>query len=308
MEHGLVRRVAPRAERVSLGLARVGEERERLVRVGRENDLVVPASLTVLGHDLDPGGIPPHRAHTQPEVHLPAKALEQCTDIGLRPAADGSPAAASQPEHAVPFEEADPVGGGKIERPLRGARPERGRERNEEVAAESLRVAPLLDVCPERPSFEAPVAECALGGTQPAGDFAQEREEAHVGDSPSLRERFLPRPLETAASAAHGEGHLRGLRGDAELTEKAAEHGVVRLVVDDEARIEGEPVVPNRVHVAAGALPLLEELHVVGLRQHVGCAEPGHAATDDCHFHRTGIRLATKFGCTPATREPLPWI
>ena len=60
---------------------------------------------------------------------------------------------------------------------------------------------------------------------------------------------------------------------DAELAKKPAEQRVVRLVVDEEAGVECEPVVLDRVRVAARPRRALEQLDVMRPRQQVGRAE-----------------------------------
>ena len=109
----------------------------------------------------------------------------------------------------------------------------------------------------------------------------QEREEARIREPSPLREGPATGPLEPAVAAAHRERHLRAAGRHAELAEQAAEDGVVGLVVDDEARVEREPAVPDGVYVTAWAVMLLEQLHVMSLGQHMRRPEPRHACTDD---------------------------
>jgi hypothetical protein len=49
----------------------------------------------------------------------------------------------------------------------------------------------------------------------------------------------------------------------------------------------------NRVHVAARARVLLEQLDIVSARQQVSSAQPGHARSNDSdlHAHRYSIRV-----------------
>ena len=296
MENGLVRRVLPRAEQPTLVSARIGEERKRLIRMRRQHDLVEAAGLAVLGDDLDPRVVSPDRSHAQTEMNLAAQAFQHRGHVRVGAAFDGSPTVPPKAEHAVALEEADPVRGRKVESALRRARPERGRQRHQEVTAEASRVPALVDVRPEGSSLEAPVLERLLRRSQPADDFRQEREEAGIREPPPLRERPATGPLESAVAAAHRERHLRAAGRHAELAEQTAEDGVVGLVVDDEARVEREPAVPDGVYVTAGAVMLLEQLHLMSLGQHMRRPEPRHACTDDSYMHRTGIRRAANFG------------
>src|SRR5207245_6857772 len=75
---------------------------------------------------------------------------------------------------------------------------------------------------------------------------------------------------------------------------------VVLRVVDDEAGVEPEAAVLERVDVPAGPRIALEYLDSVRARQQVGGAEPRHARSDHGDPHRTAIRPAANIGC----REP----
>ena len=55
--------------------------------------------------------------------------------------------------------------------------------------------------------------------------------------------------------------------------------------MDEEARVEREPVAPDRARVAAGALVALEDLDVVRAPEHVRGPEAGDAAADDRDLH-----------------------
>src|SRR5205823_973470 len=78
--------------------------------------------------------------------------------------------------------------------------------------------------------------------------------------------------------------------------------GVVRHVVDDEARVERQPVVQDRVRVSAGAVVALEELDLVCARQQIGRAQAGDSRSHhrNPHLHRyskqVGCRLSTYTG------------
>ena len=116
---------------------------------------------------------------------------------------------------------------------------------------------------------------------QPASDLDQSSESKRgLAEIPRLGEWTPSRPFEPAAPARHRERHLRLLGAHAELAEEAIEQRVVPVVVDEEARVEREAVVLDGVHVAAEPGVLLEDVHVVGARQDVRRAEPGHARSD----------------------------
>ena len=70
-----------------------------------------------------------------------------------------------------------------------------------------------------------------------------------------------------------------------EVAEEPHQARVVLDVVDDEAGVEREPVVHDRVRVAARAVVALEELDLVRVRKRIGRAEPGDPRSDDCDPH-----------------------
>src|SRR5581483_5291499 len=120
---------------------------------------------------------------------------------------------------------------------------------------------------------------------QPAPDLEQEAAEADVRDPPRLGERPAAGPLEPAVPARDRERHLRVLRADVELAEEPGQIRVVRLVVDDEAGVEAEAAVLDRVDVAARTRVGLEDLHVVCAGEQVRGTEAGDARSDDRNPH-----------------------
>jgi hypothetical protein len=89
----------------------------------------------------------------------------------------------------VVVEEPDRVARRELERARRLGRPERGGERDEEVAAEALRVPVLVEVAAERPAVQILLVERPAGGAQPAPDLPEEPVEVGARRVPSLRER-----------------------------------------------------------------------------------------------------------------------
>ena len=74
-----------------------------------------------------------------------------------------------------------------------------------------------------------------------------------------------------------------------EVAEEPRQVRVVLDVVDDEPGVEREPVVHDRVRVAARAVVTLEQLDLVHARQRVGRAQPGDSRSDDCDPHHEPI-------------------
>ena len=209
--------------------------------------------------------------------------LGERAHVGVAAAGDVPPLVAPEAEHAVVVEEPDRRRGGVLERAARRRRPERGRQRNEKVPPEAAREASLVEVASQRQRV-VEIRERALCGQEPASDLPEQREEPRVGGATALRERPPARVLE-AAGARDRERHLRRLGRDAELREESRQERVVAGVVDEEARVEREPVAPDRAGVTAGALVALEDLDVVRALEHVRGPQPGDAAADDRDLH-----------------------
>ena len=129
--------------------------------------------VAVVVRQLDAAEVAPQRADAEAEVQTRAEALADRADVRVRPAADGPPAEAAEAEHPVVVEEANRVGGGKLERPPGRGRPERGRQRHEEVPAETLRVAVLVEIRAERMPLVVGLVERAPGSPEPAADLPE---------------------------------------------------------------------------------------------------------------------------------------
>ena len=97
--------------------------------------------------------------------------------------------------------------------------------------------------------------------------------------------------------ALHREGHVGGLRLDAELAEEPYEQRVRSLVVDEEAGVEHAPAEVDRVRMAAGAPIPLEELDVVDPGEQIARAEARDSRSDHRNPHRTRIRPPANIGC-----------
>src|SRR5262249_62212723 len=91
--------------------------------------------------------------------------------------------------------------------------------------------------------------------------------------------------LQRAAVAADGEGHLGRLAAHAELREQPDELWIVPLVEHDEARVELESVMRDRVHVPAGPRVALEDLDVVSARDKVGSAQTRDSSSYNRYPH-----------------------
>ena len=76
------------------------------------------------------------------------------------------------------------------------------------------------------------------------------------------------------------------MRPDTELAEQPAEQRIVPLVVDEEARVEREPVVDDRVRVATRAAVAFEHMDFVGRGKKIGGTKARDAASDHRDPHQ----------------------
>ena len=152
---------------------------------------------------------------------------------------------------------------------------------------------------------EKPVAAGHRGRTSgPPPAFAGT--EAHQDEAGAeAGQAALPRVLDPAAGAADRHAHLGGLSHDAEFAEQPCQQRVGALVVDDEPRVDGHLGAAGlrdqaRVGVPAEPVIGLEDGHLVGAGQDVGCREPADAAPDDGDFgpvtRSSPLRVTPSFG------------
>ena len=96
MEDGVVTGVTEGAEQAGLVVARIFEQRERLICVGRDDDLVEAAPLPIVGRQLDPVRVAPERAGAEPELEARTEPIREGADVGVGSAADRSPGEAAE--------------------------------------------------------------------------------------------------------------------------------------------------------------------------------------------------------------------
>ena len=191
-----------------------------------------------------------------------------------------------QLEQAVVVHEPAVGGGGELEEGLGVGRPDRGAEGHEEVVAEALRVAALLDEVGEGHRVVAALGHQAPGPAVEAQDVDQhagERRLQQVGALGVERVEVGAPVLHAGELAAHREAHLARLAGHVEALEEPDEVRVVAVVEDDEPGVDG---VVARGAVGAGDLDVdgvgvaahpgarLEDGHVVVRVEQVGADEP----------------------------------
>ena len=296
MQHRLVLRIGERAEHALLGRARVGQEAERLVAVRRDHDLVVPPGRAVVGEDADAVGTPRDRAHAERRRGgvPPSRSAIRSTYVRLPPTTVRQ---RKRPKPSMPWLSKNLIAyaaGNSSARP--GAV-----DQSAEVSgtmkwfAEPARVAALGEVTTECVRLVVVLLERAPRRPEPAADLGDERVEARPDEVPPLRVGPPARVLEAAGPARDRKGHVRLLRRDAELGEEPPEERVVGLVVDEEAGVEPEAPVRDRVRVAAGVVGALEDLHLVRARKQVGGSQAGDPGPDHGDSHQplfAGRRIA----------------
>ena len=276
-----VPRVGHRGEHVALDGGGFGEHRERLVRVGGDDDGVVQPHLAVAVGDLDSvSGL-----EDRGDLHAGADLLDprgHRRDVPLRAAGHRAPLrAAEDAEHPVVLQEREQVARRVVERDLRVARPHGGDEGLHEVASEVRREPALIqerserDVVAGRACRDLRSQHPCRPAVEP-GDLGEHPEVARVGEVGRGGEDALATqgagPLQAGAVVADRHRHLRGLGDHAELGEQPEQHRVGARVVHDEAGVDGQLAalsfagLPHDmgVRVTAEAVVRLEQGHVRG--------------------------------------------
>ena len=183
------------------------------------------------------------------------------------------------------------VGGHVVE--ARG--PDAGRHRQHEVLAERPGEAPAVE--PVAGRFPAVGADECLRLLGEADDLADHPSVGRAGQVRRLRDD-PQRPrlvLERATVLRDGERHVARLGDDAQRAEQSDQVRVVRLVVDDEAGVDGERaravVDLDRVRVTAQVRAGLEHGHVVEARERPGRAQARDPTSHDGDPHRWLLRI-----------------
>ena len=173
-------------------------------------------------------------------------------------------------------EEADRVRRRELERAPGRGRPERRRQRHEEVRAEPLRVAALVEVAAERVRARsrprrASAARCAASGRSPRAGrgTAGSRRSARCANG---RRPEYSRPQLVAADR---ERHLRlaASRTPSSVEEPVRAAGSSASLWTRKPVSSASPSCDDGVRVPAGAAVALEQLDLVRAREHVRGAE-----------------------------------
>ena len=254
----------------------------------RSNRCAAPSSV----RSSTPSGAAPDAAHRRP-VRTPPEPLGDRVDVRPAPARDAcaSESGRSRASRGCRRTGSRSAAGNSSARAGRG-RPERGGERDEEVAAEALRVAVLVEVAAERPAVQILLVERPAGGAQPAADLPEEPVEAGARRVPRLRERPAARVLEPAVAAADRERHVRLLRRGPRARGRDGRAAGSSARCGRGSRCRARDRRRTTVLTCPPAPRLsLEDLDLVRAREHVRGAEAGDAAAHHCHPHHVGSSL-----------------
>ena len=265
VEHGLVAAVRDRAQQLVLAVAGVGEQRQRLVGMGGEDDLVEPLRLTAGGRDGHAVRMALDRAHRRGEPQPHAPVARDRVDVARRAAGDGAPARPpAEAEHAVVVEELGEEARREAPHLVRVGGPDRGRP----AARSAARRTPARSAgarASGRATTSSPDATSARAARLKRTSSASIRWKrgatrcARPREQPARRRAVV---LEAARAVADREAHVRRLRGDPEPVEQPLEPRVVAVVEHDEAGVDVVGRVlgvdPDRVRVAAGERVRLE--------------------------------------------------
>ncbi len=286
---GLVRE---RAENLALGFGRLGEHRERLGWVRRDDHGVV--AFGTLARDDGDAAVAALDARDRLAREDAARDPFGCTlHVDAASADDASPhRLAGHVQQAVVVAEAQERPCGVLEQQPGRRRPDRVAHRQQVPVDEGRRVALPFDQLAKRDLVDLGVGEQSVSVSAELEHAGEHREELGVDDVGTLREDRVEigaRPLDVLGADLYREGHVRLGPLDAEQIEEPDEVGVRARVEDLEARVgrEGGPFdgQVDGVRVAAEALLGLVDVHGVLRRQKPCRPDSCDAGSDDCDPH-----------------------
>ena len=240
---------------------------------------------------LGPIGVTPDTGHAHALAHLAREGLGQPGHVGPGATLDCAPQAPTdKAHHAVVQEETDQrcgrIGPDLVER--RG--PDRGRLGQEVIVAKSGAVALGRQVVVQWGGVSLKVGDIAGRGAEEALDIQQQPPEPGRQQVALLGED-TPQPkagiLERAVIQRDTERHVGVQAGHAKMRQQRREIGIVGLVVDNKAGIDGRrPVMAlnvGGVSVTAQPVVSFEQRHVVLLREQPGRRKACDARADHRH-------------------------
>ena len=174
MDHGLVARVGQAGERVSLVVARVGQQRERLIGMAGQDHAIEPLRSGIACRDLHASVVAADAAHRRPQLHAPAQTRAEGVHVALGAALDRVPLRrVAHAQKPVVVEEAHEEAGGHLAHARRRRRPDGSAHRREEVVGQPAPVAASLEELADRdagrrPDRRARRARCGRTARDPA--------------------------------------------------------------------------------------------------------------------------------------------
>ena len=294
VEHRVVCRVAPRAEKARLLGRRVCQEPVCLVGMGGDDD-GIEGFLGSVGKfhgnagtgspDCRDGAFGPHR---------PLEGLEKGLDVRVASARDIVPGRrVPEGQQAVVRVEAGEGFHGEFHRlGLRGGPDGRGHGDDElfdDVLPEALAFGELAEGEAAQPAALELIQRSGAEAPDPEQESPVGRPEkvCALGEEAVEPEAAV---LQARRIVLAAEGHIRLRCRNPQLPEEGPEERVGPLVVDDEARVDGQTrvgAVPDdgRVRVAADVVVFLEESDLVPAVQKIGGHDAGNTGADDGDVH-----------------------
>ena len=292
-----VRTIVDRTQQEGLVLEAFLDKAKRLIRMGRENDVVENVRAIVF---RDHGDLVAKREDADGR-RSGADAVTQFgggrVHIGLAAAGDRAPLRALLVHQAVVLEELEEAAGRIVQHADFRRGPDGCAHGQDIVAAEGLVEAVKIEPVTQRRVLDP--ARCKFGAREVIEfqDGAPETMEVEAEQVAFLGEDATGGrgPFPTVA-VRHGKAHVGFLRFDIEGIEQADQVGIVETIVDDEAEIDGGLVAviieDVRAGVAAEAVLCLKQGDVGCVLQRVGRADAGNAGPDNCNTFHAASRLS----------------
>ncbi len=297
MDRRLVSLVAHRAEHLPLGLGRVGDHRERLVRMRGNHDFVEELGIAPVGFDRNTAARQAlDAAHARAQAKRVAQLASDRVHIRTRAADDRPPLRPSpQLELAVVLQELgeerdrEVPHGGRIGRP-------HGRDLgHDDPLHEPVRVAHIAHELADRRASAA--ADRLPGVAVEANLIAKHAEESRAQKVPRLSEEpaSRTREFERTVRRRNRKSHRCRSCFNAQVTQEILEVWVIPLVEDDETGVN--PVLSaravgyaDRVRVSARTVIALVHDQVVISSEEVSGCEACNASANDSDSHAILIR------------------
>jgi hypothetical protein len=239
---------------------------------------------------MDALAIAPDGAGRRCQPRAPAQRCRDALDIGAAGAAHGAPGKLRPDgEQAMVVEEAHEGLRRIVKHAAKRRRPDAGGNRHQVAVAEGVAQPGIANEVADREVEVLALVEQA--GRQPieTQDVVGHAQEGRAHHVSALRDEACEGAaiLEAAAVEADGERHVRRLGRNAEMLEQGDEIGIVALVVDDEADIDGMAAVRpvHRTGMAAEPALTLVDHDIVLATQQPRRAQPSDAGADDGNSH-----------------------